>query len=98
MSEIYKTDQGYIKRDLCFTKDLNVIKLLLEEGENIDAYCICGHTAIHFHTKEGNFEVVKYLLSKGADVNKKNIYGDDIYTDALEWGRDEIYEYLQKIL
>jgi hypothetical protein len=27
---------------------------------------------------------VKYLLSKGADVNKKYIYGDDIYNDALE--------------
>jgi hypothetical protein len=30
-----KKDQGYIKRDLCFTDDLNVIKLLLEEGSEI---------------------------------------------------------------
>ena len=96
MSEINKKDQGYKKRDICFTKDLNVIKLLLEEGEDVDAYCICGHTAIHFHTKEGNFEVVKYLLSKGADVNIKNIYGDDIYIDALKWGNGKIYEYLIK--
>ena len=91
-----KKDQGYIKRDLCFTDNLNVIKLLLEEGTNIDGWCICGHTAIHYHTKSNNFDIVKYLLSKGADVNKKNIYGDDIYNDALEWKRTEIYEYLIK--
>ena len=91
-----KKDQGYIKRDLCFTDNLNVIKLLLEEGTNIDGLCICGHTAIHYHTKSNNFDIVKYLLSKGADVNKKNIYGDDIYNDALEWERTEIYEYLIK--
>jgi len=40
--------------------------------------------------------VVKYLLSKGADVNIKNIYGDDIYIDALKWGNGKIYEYLIK--
>ncbi len=81
-----KKDQGYIKRDLCFTEDLNVIKLLLEEGIDIDGLCICGHTAIHYHTIENNFDIVKYLLSKGADVNKKNIYGDGINKDALAWG------------
>ena len=91
-----KKDQGYIKRDLCFTDDLNVIKLLLEEGMHIDAWGICGYTAIHYHAKEGNFDIVKYLLSKGANVNKKNIYGDDIYKDALACGQSEIYEYLIK--
>jgi ankyrin repeat protein len=91
MTEVNKKDQGYIKRDLCFTKDLKVIKLLLEECIDIDGYCICGHTAVHYHAKEGNFDIVKYLLSNGADVNIKNIYGDDIYNDVLE---SEIYEYL----
>ena len=39
-------------------------------------------------------DIVKYLLSKGADVNKKNIYGDNVIDDALKYSQDEIYEYL----
>ena len=48
-----------------------MIKLLLEEGLDINEWTICGHTPLHLHVKEGNFEIVKYLLSKGADINKK---------------------------
>ena len=55
------------------TKNIDVIKLLLEEGIDINGYGICGHTPIHCHVKEGNFAIVKYLLSKGADIHKKNI-------------------------
>ncbi len=54
MTEVNKKDQGYIKRDLCSTKDLNVIKLLLKEGIDIDGYCNCGYTAIHYHATEDN--------------------------------------------
>ena len=69
MTEINKKDQ-----DLCLTKDLNVIK----EGLDIDGYCNCGYTPIHYHANEDNFDIVKYLLSKGADSYKKSIYGEDI--------------------
>jgi ankyrin repeat protein len=79
MTEVNKKDQGYIKKDLCSTKDLNVIKLLLKQGIDINEYCNCGYTAIHYHATENNFDVVKYLISKGADDQKKNIYGDSVY-------------------
>jgi ankyrin repeat protein len=95
----YKNDIGYIKRDICMTNNLNIIKLLIEvEGMDINGYGIGGHTPIHFHVKEGNFNIVKYLLSKGANINKKNIYGDDVIDDALEYNQKEIYEYLLKII
>ena len=78
MTDKLKEDKGYIKRDICFTNNLDVIKLLLEEGLDINEWGICGHTPLHLYVKEGNFEIVKYLLSKGADINKKNIYGDNV--------------------
>lgn len=53
---------------------MNVIKLLLKEGIDIDGYCNCGYTAIHYHATEDNFDIVKYLVSKGADDTKKNIW------------------------
>ena len=50
---------------------------------------------IHLHVKNGNFEIVKYLLSKSADINIKNIYGNSVIDDALEFNEDdEIYNYL----
>ena len=97
MSCNLKEDLGYIKKDICLTNNLDIIKLLIEEGLNINEWGICGHTPLHYHVKNGNFDIVKYLLSKGADVNKKNIYDDNVIDDALEWNQNEIYEYLLNI-
>ena len=99
MTEINKLDIGYIKRDICMTNDINVIKFMLEEKMvDINAYGIGGHTPLHDHVKAGQFNIVKFLLSKGADINKKNIYGDNVIDDALEFNQDdEIYKYLINI-
>ena len=65
---------------------------------DINAYGIGGHTPHHDHVKAGQFNIVKFLLSKGADINKKNIYGDNVIDDALEFNQDdEIYKYLINI-
>ena len=94
MSYNQKENIAFIKKDMCMTNNLDIIKSLIEEGIGINEYGIGGHTPIHFHVKEGNFDIVKYLLSKGADINKKNIYGDNVIDDALNYNQDEIYEYL----
>jgi ankyrin repeat protein len=94
MSYNQKENMASIKKDMCMTNNLDIIKSLIEEGICINEYGIGGHTPIHFHVKEGNFDIVKYLLSKGADINKKNIYGDNVIDDALKYNQDEIYEYL----
>ena len=99
MTEINKLDIGYIKRDICMTNDINVIKFMLEEKMvDINAYGIGGHTPLHDHVTAGQFNIVKFLLSKGADINKKNIYGDNVIDDTLEFNQDdEIYKYLINI-
>ena len=97
MSNNQKEDIGYIKRDICFTNNLNIIKLLIKEGLDVNSWGICGHTPIHFHVKAGNFDIVKYLLSEGADININSIYGDNVIDDALEYNQPEIYQYLLNI-
>jgi len=72
-----KEDIGYIKKDICMTNNIDVIKVLIEEGIDINNWGICGHTPVHYHSKEGNLEIVKYLLINGSDPHKKNIYGEN---------------------
>jgi hypothetical protein len=59
-----KKDQGYIKRDLCFTDNLNVIKLLVEEGTDIDELCICGHTAYYSSGSRPNQSAFSWSFSR----------------------------------
>jgi ankyrin repeat protein len=92
-----KKDYGYIKKDICFTKNINVIKLLLDEDlVDINAIGISGHTPIHFHAIEGNKEIVEFLLTKNADPYKKNIYGDsNAITGAKIYNQKKIYKILK---
>lgn len=91
-------DTGYVKKDMCFTSNINVIKKLAEEGYEIKGWDICGHTPVHYHAINGNFEIVKFLLKKGADPYEMNLYGDfNAYTGALDHKQLEIAAYIKKI-
>ena len=78
--------------------DLDKVKEAISEGANIygEVSSSAHQTPLLSAIYNDNVNIVKYLLSKGADVNKKSIYRDDIYKDALAWGQSEIYEYLIK--
>lgn len=49
---------------------LDMVKVLLSKGANIDGMNPTGHTALNRAVYFKNFEVVDYLLNQGADVNK----------------------------
>lgn len=56
--------------------DLQTIHYLVsEKNVNINAV-IGGCAAIHLATEAKNFEIVKYLLENGADVNTQDVNGD----------------------
>jgi ankyrin repeat protein len=50
--------------------DLNQIKLLLQNGANIDSIDNRGRTALYVAAIEGRSNIVSYLLDQGADPNK----------------------------
>jgi ankyrin repeat protein len=49
--------------------DLEMVRLFVEKGLDINAATRRGDTALHFAAGAGNVTMVKLLLAKGADVN-----------------------------
>jgi ankyrin repeat protein len=48
---------------------LNIIKLLVERGVDVDATSVDGVTPLMYASQNGYTEIMEYLISKGADVN-----------------------------
>lgn len=51
--------------------ELEVAKLLIERGADLDSRSRAGWTALHYALREGHPEVVRLLLHHGADANAK---------------------------
>ena len=64
--------------------------LLAEHPDLLNARWIHQETVLHFLAIEGFAEGVKFLASRGADVNAVNEFGDSALVDAAGLGMDEI--------
>lgn len=58
---------------LHFPEMLNVVRLLLEAGANLDATSSNGDTALHMSAANHRVEIMEQLLKSGADVNSRHI-------------------------
>ncbi|XP_044726613.1 serine/threonine-protein phosphatase 6 regulatory ankyrin repeat subunit B-like isoform X3 [Chrysoperla carnea] len=54
------------------SRDVEICKMLLNKGADVDAKEKNGSTALHIATEEGSNEIVKLLLERGAKVDSKN--------------------------
>jgi ankyrin repeat protein len=80
--------------DIFYRMDFDKIKLAIENGADVDS---CG--TLSWAVSMNNFEIVKYLLEHGADVNTKNISS----SNSGEWtplmlASDDGYVDIAKIL
>ena len=83
----------------CKEGHTDVVKELLkpERGDVKSLIAACDHagnTPILCAVKAGVFEIVKFLLSLGADPNVKNIYGIHPIHVAAAWGYADIAKVL----
>ena len=57
--------------EAAFKKDIDAIKQILASGVDVNAKDNDGDTALFIATGEGHKEVIKLLIAKGADVNRR---------------------------
>jgi len=54
---------------------LNTVKLLVEHGVDVNTPGQYGWTALHAAAYQGLTDVIEYLVSKGANVNEMDVFG-----------------------
>ena len=76
-----------------YRDDLEGMKDLLAEGADVNAMDKDGNTPLHIVTHSGHKEMIKLLISNGADVNAKGRFGTPIH-NAVSSGYKEIVQLL----
>lgn len=71
--------------------DNEAIRILLENGADIDRTDFVKNTALMNATKT---DTIKYLISKGANVNHRNTYGETILHKIMGLKNKEIFDYV----
>ncbi|OAQ99952.1 hypothetical protein LLEC1_04023 [Akanthomyces lecanii] len=72
----------------------NIVKLLLENGANVEVKDEDGRTALSYIAEQGHEAIVKILLEKGANVEAKDRNGQT----PLSWAAEKGHEAIVKML
>jgi hypothetical protein len=75
--------------------DVSIVKELLDNGANINASTYLGYTPMMRAAGKGCFEVVKYLVSRGADLTARDNQDLTAIDMAELEGEEEIADYLK---
>ena len=71
-----------------------IIKTLIENGANVNAIYMSGHTALHFAVLGGHTHVVRVLCEAGADLNVSDKYGYTALHFAVFGGHTDVVRVL----
>jgi len=77
------------------SRNLEVVKLVLQAGANPDAQQQAGYTALHEAAVNNNAELAKALLSAAADPRIRSDAGQTAAEMAREKGHNEIAEMVE---
>jgi ankyrin repeat protein len=78
-NDINSKDEEYERTSLMYAvidEENEVVKLLLENGANVNIQDDNGYTALHFASKENLLDVAKLLLEHGANTNTQDVHGN----------------------
>nr|GEV85747.1 dual specificity protein kinase shkC-like [Tanacetum cinerariifolium] len=72
-----------------------VKEVLDEDGVDVNSIDLDGRTALHIAASEGHVEVVKFLLSRKANIDARDRWGSTAAADAKYYGNVETYNILK---
>ena len=75
--DVNKEVKGAGPAPLMCTQNVEIVKLLLKHGADVNQVDDCGMSALHESAQRGNLEIVKVLIQNGANVNMRA--GDFFY-------------------
>ena len=84
----------YMSTERRGTSGLEVVRYLLNRGENPNATSEEGRTALHEASFNGHLEIVKILIEKGANINAKAKNDRTPLHEASEAGHFGVVEFL----
>lgn len=76
--------------------ELEVLKVLVSAGANVNAQDFAGYAPLHHAAKEGHKDIVIWLLANGANPNLTNIKGRTPSRIAEKEGHSEIAQIIAK--
>jgi ankyrin repeat protein len=66
---------------------LEIVKILLAHGADINARNYFQETALHYAAKKGNLNMIIYLIDRGAEINVADTAGNTPLTAVLTYGK-----------
>ena len=77
---------------------IEIVKLLIEAGSNINKQDNFGYTALIYASIYGHIDIVKLLIEAGVDINIQDKYGNTALMIASINGYTEIVKLLKKAI
>jgi len=88
---------GKLPHDAARRGDSSALKDILDKNPKlVNALDQFGNTALHGAVEKGHIQIIKYLISKGADVNMKDREGRTPLYYAEITANTEVEELLKK--
>jgi len=96
LSGLSKKELNNSLLDAAYDGYYDIVKLLLNNGADVDARSINGYTALIYASAEGYYNIVKLLLDFNANINIANYDKQNALYSALLYHNNDIAKLLKK--